>query len=370
MHVAARGKCMTSHAEKGLDLIHKAWSEANGELTFEVDKAFAAIVDAVFDATETGYKKAIIIQAAGKAADPSLDAQAMQKGDGTENSWDAREFAKQVFVKWNQDANEPFSHSGDPYVSNPYRVPRFDETQRLQRKRPVEFDKTLLVLEHLNATDDVEKAYCNLVEILLGLKRWIADKDVKYPLPKRASLKQTLKAVDEFLAAKSGGTRLQAVVAAMFQTLSSAGLQIVDVASGHVNSADTSAKKAGDVTFSTDTASFAAEVKDRPLNEAEVMASVNKARIADASDLMFIVRAKNLFDSGFDGDAFDAICVSQFSSGLNIYLERFENFSRVCLSLVGEDGRRSFLEEVGNSLAEQNAEISHKWAWSNIVKAL
>jgi hypothetical protein len=100
------------------------------------------------------------------------------------------------------------------------------------------------------------------------------------------------------------------------------------------------------------------------------MASVNKARIADASDLMFIVRAKNLFDSGFDGDAFDAICVSQFSSGLNIYLERFENFSRVCLSLVGEDGRRSFLEEVGNSLAEQNAEISHKWAWSNIVKAL
>ena len=137
-----------------------------------------------------------------------------------------------------------------------------------------------------------------------------------------------------------------------------------------MNSADTSTKKAGDVTFSTDTASFAAEVKDRPLNEAEVMASINKARISNASDLMFIVRAKNPFENGFDEDAFDAICVSQFSSGLNIYLERFENFSGVCLSLVGEDGRRTFLEEVGNSLAEQKADISHKWAWSNIVKAL
>ena len=361
---------MSSHAEKGLELLHKAWCEANGDVSFEVDKTFATIVDAVFDGMETGYKKAIIIQASGKAAIPNLDAQAMQKGDGTENSWDAREFAKQVFVRWNRDANEPFSHSGDPYVSNPYRVPRFDETQRFQRKRPEEFDKTLLVLEHLNATDDFEKAYSNLVEILLGLKRWIADKDVNYPLPKRASLKQTIMAVDEFLEAKSGGTRLQAVVAAMFQTLSSAGLQIVDVASGHVNSADTAAKKAGDVTFSTDTSSFAAEVKDRPLNEAEVMASVNKARVADASDLMFIVRAKNHFENGFDSDAFDSICVSQFSSGLNIYLEKFENFASVCLSLVGEDGRRSFLEEVGNSLAEQKAEISHKWAWSNIVKAL
>jgi SacI restriction endonuclease len=361
---------MTSHTEKGLELLHSAWSDANGDVNFELDDAFAALVDEVFAGTETGYKKAIIIQAAGKAADPALDAQAMQKGDGSENSWDAREFAKQTFVKWNKDAKEPFTHSGDPYVSNPYRIPRFDESQRAQRQKKSEFDRALLVLQHLNATDQADKAYSNLVEILIGLKRWIADKDVNYPLPKRASLIETMKATDSFLLVKSGGTRLQAVVAALFQTLASAGLQIVDIASGHVNSADSSAKKAGDVTFQTDSSSFAAEVKDRSLNEAEVTASINKARIAGASDLMFIVRASSPFENGFDPATFEEICASQFSSGLNIYLEKFENFSRVCLSLVGEDGRRTYLEEVGNSLSSQKADISHKWAWSDIVKAL
>lgn len=361
---------MTSHAEIGYDLLHKAWAEANDELSFDVDESLATLVDAVFDGLEAGYKKAIIIQAAGKAADPSLDAQAMQKGAGSDGSWDAREFAKQAFVRWNQEAKEPFSHSGDPYVSNPYRIPRFDETQRQQRKRPEEFDNTLAVLEHLNATVQPERAYRNLVEILLGLKRWIADKDVNYPLPIRASLSETIGAIESFLSAKSGGTRLQAVVAAMFQSLASAGFQIADIASGHVNSADKSARKAGDVTFSRDGTSFAAEVKDRPLNAAEVAASVDKARVAAASDLMFIVRAKSLFESGYTAEDFDATCASQFSSGLNIYLQKFEQFSQVCLALIGEEGRRNFLEEVGNSLAEQKADISHKWAWSDIVKAL
>jgi SacI restriction endonuclease len=360
---------MTSHAEKGLELLHQAWRDVTAGTDVKLDEAFRAVVDAVFEGAETGYKKAIIIQAAGKAADPLLDAQAMQKGDGG-RSWDAREFAKQAFVKWNKDANEPFSHSGDPYVSNPYRVPRFDETQRSQRKRPEEFDNTLRVLERLNTAETPETTYLHLVEILFGLKRWIADKDVTYPLPKRASLVETLKAIKSFLAFKSGGTRLQAVVAAMFQTLATAGLQIVDVTSGHVNSADTSAKKAGDVTFQTDNSRFAAEVKDRPLSEAEVNASINKARVARVSDLMFIVRAKDLFESGFDRTRFDEICSSQFSSGLNVYVEPFGSFASVCMSLIGEDGRRNFLEEVGNSLAVQKADISHKWAWSEIVKVL
>ncbi|MBN9787282.1 hypothetical protein DMP17_01555 [Pseudonocardia sp. TMWB2A] len=361
---------MTSHIQKGLELLHKAWSEISGDDIVEVDPSFAELVDNVFSGTETGYKKAIIIQAAGKAADPSLDAQSMQKGDGTENSWDAREFAKQTFVPWNQSVNEPFTHSADPYVSNPYRVPRFDVSQRSQRQKKGEFDFALSVLEHLNTTDSDDKAYTNLVQILLGLKRWIADKDVNYPLPNRASLSKITEATAEFLNVKSGGTRLQAVVAALFQTLANAGFQIVDIASAHVNSADSSAKKAGDVSFQSAAANFAAEVKDRPLNEAEVIASINKARIANISDLMFIVRARRPFEKESELAMFEDICTTQFSSGLNIYLEKFEDFSRVCLSLVGEDGRRTFLEEVGNSLSSQKADISHKWAWSKIVKAL
>ena len=70
---------MSSHAEIGLELLSRAWTvQPPAEPT--PSSELATLVDAVFQGTETGYKKAVIIQAAGKAADPLLDAQAMQKG--------------------------------------------------------------------------------------------------------------------------------------------------------------------------------------------------------------------------------------------------------------------------------------------------
>ena len=360
---------MPTHAESGFTVLTEAWaalpSDDDGATT-----EFAALIDAVFQGKETGYKKAIIIQAAGKAADPALDAQSMQKGEGAAGSWDAREFAKQSFVKWNLAANEPFSHSADPYVSNPYRVPRFDETQRSQRKKKDEFDATLAVLKRINDTNDPHVAFSNLVEVMHGLRRWIAGKDVAYPLPNRASLQAVNIAVAEYLEAKSGGTRLQAIVAALVKSLAVAGFKITDVASAHVNSSDSSRQRAGDISYLVGDRSSAVEVKDRPLTRDELQASIDKARVASVTDLLFVIRAKTMLSSDLPSATLDQIVEGQFSSGLNLYVEQFGDFSRICLTLIGEAGRRVFLEEVGLSLSTQGADIAHKWAWASIVKAM
>ena len=359
-----------SHAEIGLALLHELWRYVNDEDPLPADPAFSSDIDRVFDGHETGYKKAIIIQAAGKAADPSLDAQAMQAGDGGEGKWDAREFAKKTFVIWNRTSGEPFSHTPDPYVSNPYRIPRFDQSQRSSRKRKDEFDATLRVLERVNGASDQGEARARLIDILLGLKRWIADKEVRYPLPQRASLSETLRSADEFLRRKSGGTRLQAIVDALVRTLAASGLQISDIGSGHVNAADSGIGQAGDINFSSETESFAVEVKDRRLSEDEFAASVNKARENDIRNLMFVVRSTKLLEANFGIEQFRLDCETQFSSGLNIYLESYADFARISLSLVGETGRRMFLEEVANSLTNQGADRTHKWTWAEIVKTL
>ena len=84
-----------SFIDRGKNLLSEAWAialEAEGDFVSRADIAVAA--DHVFRGSETGYQKAIIIQATGKAADPTLDAQSMQKGVGRAGSWDAREFAK------------------------------------------------------------------------------------------------------------------------------------------------------------------------------------------------------------------------------------------------------------------------------------
>lgn len=359
-----------SHAELGLELLDKLWRHVNSDNPEPIDLAFSQQVDRVFDGQETGYKKAIIIQAAGKAADDTLDAQAMQAGDGKDGKWDAREFAKKTFVIWNRKSGEPFSHTPDPYVSNPYRIPRFDRSQRDGRKRKEEFDFTLSVLERVNDASSRAEAENRLTDILHGLKRWIADKEVNYPLPQRVSLLATLDATNEFLKQKSGGTRLQAVVDALIRTLAATGLQISDISSSHINATDAGIGQAGDVNFNSETESFAIEVKDRRLTEDEFAASINKARENDIQNLMFVIRSKILLDPDFSDQNFRCSVESQFSSGLNIYLEAYHDFSRIALSLVGEIGRRMFLEEVGNSLASQGADRTHKWTWAEIVKGL
>lgn len=361
---------MTSFIQQGQKLLNEAWKLACDTEDSRSETPFAKLVDEVFEGKETGYKKAIIIQAAGKAADPLLDAQAMQKGGGNERSWDAREFAKQTFVIWNEAANEPFNHASDPYVSNPYRVPRFDESQRSGRQRKHEFDKALAVLEALNETEDANRAFLNLVEVMLGLRRWIADKDVRYPLPKRISRVDCVAAVSQYLDSRSGGSRLQSIVAALFKSLASAGLKISDISSRHINAADTAGQKSGDVAYETDGSSVAAEVKDRPLSRSDLSASIAKARVTNVSELLFVVRASPVLARDFDVSELDAICATQFSSGLNVYVEPFDDFCRLVLTVVGENGRRRFLDEVGIALSDQNADVAHKWAWAQIVKEL
>ncbi len=359
-----------THAETGYELLGTAWKDVVDREDVASDTALSRLIDQVFECKTVSYKRAVIVQTLGKATDTSLDAQAVQKGDADETAWNARTFAQQTLVKWNDEAKRPLSHSGDPYVSNPLRIPRIDSGQRFKARDKDGFDSLVEVLEQVNKSDSHDRAYSRLIEVLLGLRRWIADKDVDYPLPKRASLEVGMGAIDRFLEQKSGGARLQAVVAALLQTLASAGLKIGDITSGHINAPDAGAKSAGDVEFQGFDGRFSVEVKDRSLSEPELLVSIEKARIAETSDLMFVLRARTSFKDGLDKSRFDEICAAQFSSGLNIYLEKFGDFSRLVMSLAGESGRRLFLKNVGRSLDEQAVDISHKWAWADIVKSI
>jgi hypothetical protein len=359
-----------SFSDRGTKLLTAAWELAlagNGSSIH--DPRLAEACDRVFGGTESGYQKAIVIQAVGKAADPMLDAQAMQKGEGSNRSWDAREFAKQVFVPWNAKIG-CFAHAADPYVSNPYRVPRFDASVRSKRKKPLEFDNALAVLEILDAATTDSSAFENLVEVLYALRRFVAGRSVDYPLPSRASIVATMKCVEQFVAAKAGGARLQAVVYALFTALASQGLAYSDISSGHVNASDTGGRTAGDVSLRLGSSSVAIEVKDRSLTASELAATINKCRVAAVTEIVFVVRAAALVASDLQNGAYEAEAERQFSSGLNIYIEEFAPFAQTVLTLVGESGRRGFLEAVGTALAEQNADITHKWAWADLVKAI
>ena len=360
---AARASIILAEAWE-LALMQDIETSSDSELVRDIDQIFAS--------SEIGYKKAVIIQTVGKAADPSLDAQSLQKGAGNEGSWDAREFAKRVFVPWNSATGSPLGTAPDPYVSNQFRQLRFDNSIRKQRKSKADFDATLRILESVNATKSSVESEKILLEILTGLRRFLNGRTFEYPLPNRSSLADTLCCLAEFLTSASGGARLQAVTLALFSGLREFGISYADIRSGHVNAADASSGGAGDIEFTLLDAKVAVEVKDRPLTFAEIETSVEKSRIAGMTELIFVVNKPrgSLFHPATDETASNELAARQFSTGLNVYFEPFSDLSRSVLMLLGESGRRRFLELVGAALEAQRADAQHRWAWAKAVKEI
>lgn len=363
---------MASHVDVAREVLEQTWAEvmAEEELT-AASGAFDESVDKILDGNEVGYKKLIIIQLVGKAAD--MDAHSLQKGSGNERAWDAREFAKRVFVPWNADVGYPLGHADDPYVSNQFRTPRFDSSIRGKRRSKVLFDEALRIISAAEASNSRSEVEELLKRVLRGVRRQMQQGTFDYPLPARASLADVLGCINEYLAEKSGGTRLQAITHALFEAIAAIGVPYEQLFSRSVNAADVSTNSPGDVSFRLDSQAWATEVKDRVLTAAQVEVSVNKARVSGVTELLFIIlgpRPDQVFESTDEESAVAKIMKREFSSGLNVYCEPFISFARAALVIVGERGRRQFLEAVGRTLEVQRADARHRWEWARAVKEL
>jgi SacI restriction endonuclease len=359
------------HAIAAAELLGELWREVSEASEIDSsDEALASKIDLIFAGKEVGYKKAIIIQLVGKAADFSLDAQALQKGTGDDGAWDAREFGKRVFVPWNATIGNPLGDADDPYVSNQFRNPRFDASIRGKRKNLELFDTTLGILERANAVNSADEVIDILRQVLVGLRRLLQGKSFDYPIPQRASLEATQSAVSKFLSVSSGGGRLQAVAHALFKGLSEAGFDYENLVARHVNASDAAGRLPGDVSFTKAGRSTAVEVKDRLLTAAQVSVSVTKARVAEVTELVFLVHGNkggSLFTSDDERIAAEDVAFKEFSSGLNVYWESYLRLSRSLLIVLGEQGRRDFLKFVRLALEEQSVDAQHRWAWAQIV---
>ena len=324
----------------------------------------------VFQHHEIGWKYSILIQVSGKAASFELDALCLQKKEGQPGQWDPREFAKRVIVPWNKSIGSPLGDSGDPYVNNIFRRPRFDEAMREGRRSKGTYDKVKGILDTVQASDTADKVSGYLKLILAQLRKYLDGKSFDYPVPQRISLHDTLECVAKYLEVSSGGARLQAIAHGMVMALKAKGVAYEEVLSRHVNAADSASQSAGDVEcFTGGQNVFTVEVKDRELTASEVNASIEKARLSDVRELLFFVhRKKGKLVAENDGAAINEMIENQFALGLNIYIEQALEILRLACTLLGEEGRKDFLTLVGTALGEQGADPKHRWAWSQAVR--
>jgi hypothetical protein len=109
---------------------------------------------------------------------------------------------------------------------------------------------------------------------------------------------------------------------------------------------------------------LAVEVKDRELTVSQIRNKIPGIREKQVSEIFFIAQQGI---ASADKQEISGVIEHEFVSGHNVYVTDLISLARVVLALLGEQGRRAFLAEVGNQLDKYRSDINHRRAWANLL---
>lgn len=334
-------------------------------LSDEHDYLKQLIRDCLTSKTKT-YHYVLPTQLLCKSVDSSLNAHALQVAYGQPGAFDARTVAHSVIVPFDQANYRVLGGSPEPYVSKPLRCPAVTIEYRDQQKRKSDWDKLIQVLDIVEDRKDEIFTKQVFDQVLFEIHKLLADVIVVYPTPNRISLHDTYQLIKKYLAEKSGGDRIEAVCTALFQTIGSRFNIFDEVRREKVNAADASSGMVADIEcWLGGKIILLVEVKDRSLTLTQLDAKLDIARSEKISEILFI--AEQGQEKGEEVEISTRI-TSEFTSGQNIYVSNFSDFSLGVLILLGEAGRVDFLDRVGKELDRVNSPITHRRAWANLLK--
>lgn len=301
-----------------------------------------------------------------KVADPTLDAHSLQKAWGVDGAFDARTVAHAVIVPFDRENHSVLGGSPEPYVNNPLRCTAVISENRVNQKNQADWDRLVGVLDRVEG-EDAEFVALVFDQILVEVYRLLANVIVTYPVPSRIGLESTQKLLQDFLATKSGGDRLEVVCTALFRIIGSEFSLFDRVDRDKVNAADSSSGRIADIEcWSEQKIVLLVEVKDRTLILTHVDTKLERARAEGITQILFI--AEQGKEQSEVGDI-DARIETEFRSGQNVYVTNLSNFALGILILLGEAGRARFLREIGNELDRSSSAIDHRKSWADLLKS-
>jgi hypothetical protein len=108
----------------------------------------------------------------------------------------------------------------------------------------------------------------------------------------------------------------------------------------------------------------AAEAKDKPITESDVRHCLMKAKQHNLTEYLMLSGA-GIVSS--DRRSIDEFIDSETVEGINICIIDVPRDLRPYLVYMGEEGRKHFLDEVGNFLNEIKATRDNKEAWQQLL---
>ncbi len=320
-----------------------------------------SIRDSINSATKT-YRYVLPAQLLAKICDPKRDARAIQETAGMPGSFDARSFCHSYIVPFDRANHSVLGGSPEPYVNNPLRIPAITpEALPAQRNRKGFTD----LIRTLDYAQQHPEACESLMRVALSaIRERLAQVRIVYATPNRMAVDDMHALIDRFLLERTGGRRLQAVVAALFDTIGKAFGLFARVEAGHINRADAAAGDIADLACLSEAGDvvLAVEVKDRSLTIREVEDKLPATRENGIAELLYVIRNGVPPESA----AFDRVKQREFASGHNLNHADFTQLLRVTLLLFGETMRRQFLLSVGQRI-DEFGELADRQAWRDLL---
>lgn len=314
------------------------------------------------------YHYVLPTQLLGKSVISSLDCHSLQAAYDAEGSFDARTIAHGVIVPFDRQNHNVLGGSPEPYVNNPLRCPAVTEAYRSQQKNKQDWDNLIRVLDMIENKNNEQFTKQAFDQLLVEIYKLLAAVNVIYPTPNRISLHQTIELISQFIASKSGGDRIEAVCAALFKTIAKQFDLFDEVKRGKINAADASSGMVADIEcWLEGRIVLLVEVKDRFLTLTQLDSKLDIARSQTISEILFL--AEQGLDKADEQKITERIR-HEFSSGQNVYISNFLDFSTGIFILLKEKGRVLFLSKIGKELDITNSAIVHRKAWSGLLKAV
>jgi len=311
------------------------------------------------------YRYVLPTQLVAKLADSALDCRCVQASRGGQGAFDARTVAHGVIVPFDQNNESVLGGSSEPYVNNPLRIPEVSAEYRNAQKDKNAWDRLCRVLDAVEKANQLRFTRQVFLQVLTEMYRRLAEVRVTYPTPRRVSLSKTLEAITSYLADFSGGDRLQALTSSLFVVIGSRFGLYAQVRRAKITTADAASGMLADLECVNKTGEivFAVEVKDRQLTINQVRAKMKTIRERKVAEIFFVARETVPSEKKKMNDLVE----HEFTSGHNVYITDLLALSRSALAVLGEQGRRDFLQETAEQLEKYKSEIAHRRAWAEIL---
>jgi len=168
---------------------------------------------------------------------------------------------------------------------------------------------------------------------------------------------------------RSGGEAPLVVVAALLRVFADATDLFDRVTRQGINEADVSSSAPGDVLcFREDQSQpvLTVEVKDRSLTLLELNATIQKAREARVTEILFAAKAPVPSEQL----EIDNRIRQEWGQGTSIYHVDISDFIRVVLPLLGSEARVDFLREIGADFDQNAVQPAIRTSWIGILRSI